>query len=92
MLYEEDRFHPNNDDDTWIDKLPKKKDLTMFLEPIKKYECIIPCKIGYKKIQLTMKEKKHLCKKLILLFQLLKKTFWKNLGINIQKQNKLYYW
>ena len=24
----------------------------MFLEPIKKYECIIPCKIGYKKIQL----------------------------------------
>ena len=52
MLYEEDRFHPNNDDDTWIDKLPKKKDLTMFLEPIKKYECIIPCKIGYKKIQL----------------------------------------
>ena len=41
MLYEEDRFHPNNDDDTWIDKLPKKKDLTMFLEPIKKYELFL---------------------------------------------------
>ena len=38
MFYEEDRFHPNNDDDTWIDKLPKKKDLTMFLEPIKNHQ------------------------------------------------------
>ena len=53
MLYEEDRFHPNNKDDTWTETISKNLSTsTMYLEPIKKYECIIPCKVGYKQMQI----------------------------------------
>ena len=55
MIYEEDRFHPNNKDDNWTELMKQNSTgsaSSMFLEPIKKFECIIPCKIGYKKMQI----------------------------------------
>jgi hypothetical protein len=50
MFYEEDRFHPtNNDDDFVYDRAPKKIQPNMLLEHTKPYECVIPIKIGYSK-------------------------------------------
>ena len=54
MLYEEDRFHPSNTDDNLYDDVPKKTNPSMFLEPIKKYECIISWSIGQQKIKLKI--------------------------------------
>jgi hypothetical protein len=54
MLFEDDRFHPNNTEDMVNPKeiLKKSNVPTMYLEPIKKFECFLPCQVGSKKKQI----------------------------------------